>query len=117
MSFPEFDALVTHLPPESAYQTAVRDQFTDVELGAMRSDKHGTWSQTEMLLALLFDAIQMLTHIQIARGGISQDAPKPLARPGVSAPAGVIRTQDAEYRERVAELLGQIRRDNAHTEE
>jgi hypothetical protein len=39
-----------------------------------------------MLMAALFDAVQMLTHVQVTRAGVKSDPPVPLPRPGVVSP-------------------------------
>lgn len=74
-----------HLPPESAFKTALRNQYTDEQLAAAadQSTGHGPWSRAEMLLAAVFDALQVLTHVQVSRAGVSSDPPTPLSRPGV----------------------------------
>lgn len=73
-----------HLPADSAFKTAQREQYTDEQLAAMPDDgPHGPWSRTDLLLAAVFDAVGTLIHVQLARAGQATDPPPPLRRPGV----------------------------------
>lgn len=114
MSFLEFDSFVTHLPPESAYKTWVRDQLSDEEIAAIEPTSHGQWSRELTMLAAIYDGIQQLTWVQIVRAGVKQDPPKPLRRPGIADSA--VPSQTAAYRQRMADYMAAVRLRNAHTE-
>lgn len=103
LTYLELGALLNHLPPESAYRTARRDAYTDEQLVAMTdpSGKHGPWSHTDLLLAAVFDAVQALAHIQVARGGVKQDPPEPLRRPGVVTRRREVNPQAVAYLDRI----------------
>lgn len=95
-------ALIAHLPQESAYLTAQRDRYSDEELAAMPEPKtHGPWSRSEHLLAVAIDALQTLAHIQISRGGVKQDPPAPVRRPGVVVKRREVNPQQIAYLERI----------------
>jgi hypothetical protein len=85
LTFAELQAFIDHLPPESATQTVLRDQYTDKQLADMSVGltAHGAWSKQHMLLAAIYDAIQFLTHVQIVKTGTKSEAPEPMPRPGV----------------------------------
>jgi hypothetical protein len=70
---------------ESAFHTEIRDLMSDEELAAAaeKSDTHGAWSKQDMLLAAVFDSINVLTHVQVMKAGAKSDPPEPLSRPGV----------------------------------
>lgn len=109
MTFLELQDLLAHLPPESALRTAQRNTYSDEQLVdfAKRepSSGHGPWSNSDMLLAALFDAIQMLIHVQVARAGVKQDPPTPLRRPGVGGGAPrEMSPQAVAYLERIRQL-------------
>lgn len=79
--------LLRHLPPESAYGTALRESLTDEqldELSAAADGKHGPWSHTDHLLAAVVDSLERLAWIQVARAGVKNHAmPQPVSRPGL----------------------------------
>lgn len=85
MTFPELQAFIADLPPESATQTVLRDQYTDKQLADMsvHDKRHGRWSKDGMLSAAIYDAIQYLTHILLVTNGAKTDPPEPMPRPGV----------------------------------
>lgn len=77
--------LVRHLPPESATKTALRNAMDDTERKRITEDadpSEGQWSQTEMLLALIYDAMRWQIHISAGGKG---KKPDPLPRPGVKS--------------------------------
>ncbi|WP_344028861.1 hypothetical protein [Streptomyces luteireticuli] len=81
--------LIEHLPPESATVTALRNAADDADLDAEadRSDpSQGCWSQTELLLAQLTDAVSHLAHLYTlvnTNGGTRPEPPQPVPRPGI----------------------------------
>ena len=80
--------LVRHLPPESATKTALRNRMGDAEMATASKTadpSKGQWSQTEMLIASLIDAVRWLVHITVvANGGKGKSKPpEPIPRPGV----------------------------------
>lgn len=105
MSFAEFKSFIKHLPAESAYQTAIRDLYTDAELAAMSSSGHGPWSKNEMLIAALIDSLNVLIHVQISKAGVEQEAPEPLPRPGVVSKRPSAAAQRDLYEQRRAKAL------------
>jgi hypothetical protein len=110
LTYLELSDYLDHLPPESAFQTELRDTLTDEELAALadKSDKHGVWSKESMLLAAVFDSINFLTHVQITKAGVDQDPPEPLSRPGVvSKQKQAISPQAQAYLLRIRELHAQ----------
>lgn len=80
--------LIRHLPPESATKTALRNKMGDAEIkqAAKTADpSEGQWSQTEMLLASLIDAVKWLLHVTLVAHGGKSKKPEPVPRPGVKA--------------------------------
>ncbi|MEU2514309.1 hypothetical protein [Streptomyces syringium] len=108
--------MVEHLPPESAVMTALRNTAPDgdLEKRAAGSDPaSGRWSQSDMLLAQLIDAVRQLSHCYVVANTDSKarkkvTPPEPVARPGIP------RTGQAPARGRMsgaaAEALWQIMR-------
>ena len=78
--------LIRHLPPESATKTALRNKMADGEISqtAKAADpSKGQWSQQEMLLASLIDAVRWLIHVTLISNGGKSKKPDPTPRPGV----------------------------------
>lgn len=78
--------LVDRLPPESATKTAVRDALGEqqlAEMAAQDSDGFGTWSLTDMRLAVVIDKLSWLIHAIYHVAGAKPPAPPPFPRPGV----------------------------------
>lgn len=78
--------LIRHLPPESATKTALRNEMGDADLKQATQSgdpSEGQWSHSDMLIALLIDAVRMQTYVlakvQTGKGKM----PDPLPRPGV----------------------------------
>lgn len=90
MSWRRFGVLLNHLPPESAYMTALRESMTPDELAALSAqpgmDRFGSWSQLEMLLARVGDEIAHLIWMQ---SDGKTPPPQPYPRPGVRRTATV----------------------------
>lgn len=58
-----------------------------------------------MLLAAIYDAIQSLTHVQVAVGGGKSEAPTPMPRPGVVTKRGKsMNPQALAYLQRIREM-------------
>lgn len=74
-----------HLPPESSTKSAIRDGMSDEQLDAIPDpDGHGRWSHTELLLAAVADALNVLVWQNGRIHGKSKaDPPEPIRRPGV----------------------------------
>ncbi len=110
LSWLELDALLNHLPSESALQTKIRDSLTDEQLAeiAERADdsKHGPWSRDAYLLAALVDAINSLTYVTLkANGSEHAEPPAPLPRPGVvDKKRAAVSPQTKAYLERIREV-------------
>jgi hypothetical protein len=81
--------LIDHLPGESAFKTAVRDQLTDEQLAELAKrprDKHGPWSHMALLTAAELDELRMLRRDIVAvLGGKPAGKFEPVPRPGVAA--------------------------------
>ena len=76
--------LLDHLPPESAYKTALRDRLTSKDFqDAPEPDGWGPWSRTEELLAVLIDHVNWLQYATLAAAGGNPPEPVPFRRPGV----------------------------------
>jgi hypothetical protein len=81
---------VEHLPPESALNTAIRNELPDDSLVRRAADPVAApWSAVEMLMATLVDEIRNLGWMY-ASGHTSTSIPRPLPirRPGLSARRG-----------------------------
>jgi len=94
------DVLVQHLPPESATKTALRDGMDEAEFDNVVAEPrkgHGPWSNSDMLLASVYDAVQRLTHVQLMRAQVKATAPEPLPRPGVKSNVRPINPAAASY--------------------
>ena len=83
--------LINRLPQESWTQTALRDDPERQELVAPEltaEQRFGPWSQADLLLATLVDAVNSVRFV-IARtnGNPDYPAPEPTPRPGVNRPA------------------------------
>lgn len=109
MSFFELGAILDNLPPESALVTAQRGEFTDEQLAEIAKrdpTTHGPWAHVDMLLAAIFDALQLLIHVQIRRAGVQgQQPPAPMRRPGViDKSAEDMSPQAMAYLNRIREL-------------
>jgi hypothetical protein len=98
--------LLRQLPPESAFRTAKVNELSDEELYEIAQrppEGHTGWSHTDMVLAAVFDAIQLLIHVQLRRRGADAGTPpSPLRRPGVPpAPDATTNPQAIAYLERI----------------
>ncbi|MGW6946194.1 hypothetical protein ACWGHD_04625 [Streptomyces xanthophaeus] len=84
--------LIEHLPPESSTMTALRNALSPEEVAAHADDskpEEGRWSQQELLLASLSDAVRALEHTLIClkvEKGKWPTRPAPMRRPGVDVP-------------------------------
>ena len=89
MTWRRIKALIDGLPVESLTLTRIRDGMTPEEreqLASREREGHGTWSQTDMLLALVADRISQQTWVlaEWAKGK-RPPPPEPIPRPGVDA--------------------------------
>lgn len=106
MSFAEFESFVKHLPPESAYQTVIRDRYTDEQLAAMTAKGHGAWSKHDFIMADLIDAIFMLIHTELSiAAGEWKGSPEQYARPGMVSKNPSLSAQSDVYHERLQRAL------------
>ncbi|MFE4658376.1 hypothetical protein ACFRFJ_17060 [Streptomyces hydrogenans] len=82
--------LIQGLPPQSATKTAMRNALSDEELAGQVEDgepEKGAWSQTDLLLATVHDAVRRVEHVLIcvnSEKGKRPPAPEPMRRPGVA---------------------------------
>lgn len=88
--------LLRHLPPESALNTAIRNDASESELArnsAQADPARGRWSATESMLASILDAIRMgnWAYVQV-HSEQSVPKPEPIRRPGVSGRRGKVMT-------------------------
>jgi hypothetical protein len=81
--------LIQGLPSDSATLTALRNELSDEELEqqAERGEpEKGRWSQTELLLASVIDALRRVEFVLICANTDSKSKrpspPEPIARPG-----------------------------------
>jgi len=118
LSFRRLKIILDHLPPESAFRTAIRDRTPPEQLVAAgeveegeQAAGHGPWSQTDHLLALLFDQIGELTYVTRAlKGDKKAKPPKPLPRPGVGdqGKPKPINREAVEFLARIRENRGAV---------
>ncbi len=112
-------SLIRHLPPESATKTALRNAMPDTQVKDMSQaadPARGQWSQAEMLLALLVDAVRNLTYttVRLQAGGKAGKPPQPVPRPGVKPRTPRKKPLNAEQREllfrriRGEDITGQV---------
>jgi hypothetical protein len=94
LSYRRLWVLIKQLPPESATQTALRDEDLDVGVDDLIAadpepeDRFGPWSKQDYLLAHLIDAVRENTYAVSVAGSL-EPKPKPPAlfpRPGVRRP-------------------------------
>lgn len=84
--------ILKHLPPESAYQTAVREALTPEQVQSMADAPvtgYGPFSREAMILARLVDQVARLEHSLIVLNigkGKPPPPPDPFPRPGVPLP-------------------------------
>jgi hypothetical protein len=94
--------LLVHLPSESSYSTRMI-ALHPPEIDDDPNAPFGPWSHEDLLLAAIFDSIQQLIHVQIARAGVSgEQPPEPMRRPGIGAKTKVNPAQ-AAYLQRLRE--------------
>lgn len=82
--------LINRLPQESWTQTALRDDPERQDLVAPEQaaeQRFGPWSQAELLLAAVVDAVNSVRFAVVrVNGNKDYPAPDPLPRPGVNRP-------------------------------
>lgn len=84
LSYPMVRAYIEHLPPESAFKTAVRDRMTSKDFeDASPPEGWGPWSRTDELLAVLIDRVAWLQYVSLSVAGGKPSEPEPIRRPGV----------------------------------
>lgn len=68
------------------YQTALREEIEELDIEVPQSDKLGSWSRQEHLLATIADLLNILKWQNENQGKKSgyTPAPKPISRPGVA---------------------------------
>lgn len=91
MTYRRLKVLLDALPPDSATNTAVREQFTDAQLAEMAQRDgdggYGPWSRVDYWFASISDRIDQLIYALVRVNGGKPDPPKPLPRPGLVAPS------------------------------
>ncbi|WP_433363997.1 hypothetical protein [Streptosporangium sp. CA-115845] len=78
--------LIRHLPPESAFKTAMRNKMSssEIERASKSADpSQGQWSHLEMLVAAQSDTLRWIAYILAAANGGKPKKPEPTPRPGV----------------------------------
>lgn len=97
LSFRRVKVLLDRLPDESCTWSEIRDDLTPEQMAEQQKAvggkrKHGRWSRTDMLLALLADRLDASNFLQRvhdaqgdkpARARVLKQKPTPLPRPGV----------------------------------
>ncbi len=94
--------LIRALPVESATKTALRNDMPSGDLESARESadpSKAQWSQMEMLMAALSDAVRRLEYSTIRVQGGKIKPPDPSPRPGVE-PKGKSRKQPKTARQR-----------------
>lgn len=98
--------MLSRLPPESATQTAMRDEHSDEQLAELAKDQsgHGPWSHTDHLLAGAIDAVNQLSYL-MTLVNTPEDKPRPdppgmVPRPGVVDPATAKARRDEQRMQR-----------------
>ncbi|WP_037576811.1 hypothetical protein [Phaeacidiphilus oryzae] len=89
MSLRRLSVLLEFLPPESATLTAIRRALPagEREKRATADPEAGRWSQQEMLLASVIDALRRIEYYTLRINGAKRlEKPTPLPRPGVADP-------------------------------
>lgn len=86
---------------ESAYRTV--QIANQPELPDDPDAPLGPWSHSDLLLAAVYDAIQNLTNVQIAKAGVRVDAPEPMRRPGFQGRRRKVNPAQAAYLQRLRE--------------
>lgn len=91
MSYRELWVFIKHLPPESATQTALRDEELEGDLDDLVTatpvgeQQFGPWSHQDYLTAQLIDAVRENTYVAAISGRVDPkpDPPTPVPRPGL----------------------------------
>ncbi|MEU0937571.1 hypothetical protein [Embleya sp. NPDC005971] len=80
--------MIEKLPPESATWTAIRNDAPEptADDEPARLPEQGRWSQAEMLLAGVLEAIRDLHHHEICVNWDTKRAPRPPAPPRIRRP-------------------------------
>ncbi|MFF8412800.1 hypothetical protein [Streptomyces omiyaensis] len=82
--------LIQGLPPESGTKTAMRLALDDDELARQVEEgepEKGRWSQTEQLLATVYDAVRRVEYVLLCANSAQNKRPappEPMRRPGVT---------------------------------
>lgn len=86
LSLRRLRVLITHLPPESATKTALRNAIPEDDLKAASGEARpdlAPWSGVEVLLAGIKDEITRGRHVAIAAAGGKPEDFVPTPRPGI----------------------------------
>ncbi len=104
-------SFVDMLPPESATVSAVRDDLGEQKLAELARERDpggprslGSWSQTDMRLAVIIDKLSWLAYAVYHSQGAKPETPDPYPRPGVlSRQNTTMRAQDFAYLMKIRE--------------
>ncbi|WP_425837337.1 hypothetical protein [Streptomyces fractus] len=78
--------LITHLPPESATKTALRNATPDDVMERASEEARpdlGQWSSVEVLLAAIKDELVRARHVALVAAGGKPEDFVPTPRPGI----------------------------------
>lgn len=112
MTWRKLRTLVEGMPPESATWTAIRNATPEDDLAALSQEstpETGPWSQLEMLVAQLIDAVNRNTHsftMAHSEKGSRIPPPEPVRRPGWRPPATQKAQPTARALARLDAMLG-----------
>jgi hypothetical protein len=99
MSWRRFQVLLEHLPAESEYKTALRNQTDLSALPEPQPGVYGPWPQSDLLLARIGDLMQHWIWANSDAAQRSPTPPKPYPRPGVESNVRAISAKAAAYLE------------------
>jgi hypothetical protein len=83
MSWRRFTLILNHLPPESAYKTALLNDTDLTSLPDPEPGVYGPWPQTDLLLARMGDLMQHWIWMNADEKTRPKQPPRPYPRPGV----------------------------------
>lgn len=86
LSLRRLRVLITHLPPESATKTALRNAIPEEEMSKASEDARpdlAPWSGVEVLLSKVLDEVTLNRYTAIAAAGGTPPEFTPTPRPGV----------------------------------
>jgi len=116
LTYRRLRVLVDGLPPESATKTAIRDTLSAADFkDAPEPDGWGTWSNTDQMLASIYDELSRLRRdVYSAQGGGKPEYQEPMRRPGVGLGPADKRALRLKQRQTAALVAYTIAHDGAY---